>query len=74
MGAPAVSGVTEPTRFKYNGDGQLSRITRPDRSVVNVGYDSAGRLDSLVGPAAGTSTFGWDPTTGLLTSAEAPSG
>ncbi|GEM_PF-1082216 len=47
-------------------DQPRTRVTRPDNQVVDFNYDSGDRLQSLVLPE-GTQTFGYQPTTGQLT-------
>jgi RHS repeat-associated protein len=64
--APAVGGVAPVTRFAYNRDRQLTRITRPDSVIIEQTYDAAGRPRTYTRPD-GTTTFDYDPTTGMLT-------
>src|SRR5581483_6332997 len=47
------------TTYAYNKDRQLTLITRPDSEAIGLGYDSAGRLASLVWPSAAL-TYGYD--------------
>lgn len=65
---PIVTGVNTPaTHYAYNLDKQLTRITRPDGSQVNLAYDTGGRLSSLTTPT-GAIAYGYHAATGQLTS------
>ena len=55
---PAVSG-TGATTYRYNRDRQLTLVTRPDGQNITLGYDTAGRVQSLIAPAL-VNTFGYD--------------
>jgi YD repeat-containing protein len=61
------------TSYSYNRDRQLTLITRPDARTVSLGYDAAGRLGTLT-IARGSYTFAYDPTSGNLSSINAPDG
>jgi RHS repeat-associated protein len=71
---PSISGVADPaTRYSFNGDRQLTRVTRPDGTVISAHYvSSTGLADSL------TELRGRDPYTywpdGQLLSAGSPDG
>jgi RHS repeat-associated protein len=56
------------TTYSFSPDREITKMTRPDGQVINYNYDSAGRMSSLVTPAA-TLNFAHDPTTGNLSSA-----
>jgi RHS repeat-associated protein len=63
--APAVGDDAAPaTRYTYNLDKQLVKITRPDGSIVSYGYDDVGRLADLT-TATGKTSFVYDATSGL---------
>ena len=70
---PTAGAVVTPTVYTYNVDRQLTRISRPDGQVVNVGYDSAGRQNA-VDISRGTTSFAYDPATGNLATISAPGG
>ncbi|MDQ6799857.1 MAG: hypothetical protein M3041_03370, partial [Acidobacteriota bacterium] len=61
------------TSYSYNRDRQLTLITRPDARNVSLAYDTAGRLGTLT-IARGAYSFGYNATTGNLTSIQAPDG
>jgi RHS repeat-associated protein len=73
------SGYTPPSAglssfastFSYNADHQLTGITRPDNLPLTFGYDGSGR-PSTVTFDRGTLTFGYNATTGTLSSIAAP--
>jgi RHS repeat-associated protein len=67
---PVVSGGGVTT-YTYNADRQLTNILRPDSQQVLLNYDSAGRLSSQALPN-GSITYGYQPTTGNLTTITAP--
>jgi RHS repeat-associated protein len=69
---PSVPG-TGATSYTYNLDRDLTKITRPDGQTFQFGYDSAGRLASTTTPTE-TFTYGFDPNTGTLNSAEITGG
>jgi YD repeat-containing protein len=67
---PALGGSADySTHYKYNNnDDQLSSTTLPDGASIVPTYDStSGRLTALDVDGA-VSTFGYEPTTGLLAS------
>ena len=70
---PTVGSVTTPTRYIYNVDRQLTRITRPDGQQVDFSYDSAGRQNG-VSVARGAISTTFNPTTGNLATIIAPGG
>jgi RHS repeat-associated protein len=70
---PTLSGVSTVTNYTYNLDKQLDLITRPDNKTLDYVYDTAGRLSSLVIPR-GTTTYGYDATTGQMNSITTPDG
>jgi RHS repeat-associated protein len=51
---PDPSGVGA-VRYSYNLDRTLSGVTRSDGKTIQLGYDGAGRLSSIVSPAGTTS-------------------
>jgi YD repeat-containing protein len=51
---PAVDGGSA-TQYTYNADRQLTVITNPDRSLISLGYDNAGRLASVTAPSVSES-------------------
>jgi RHS repeat-associated protein len=69
---PSLTGVVDPaTHYQYNLDRQLTQITEPDGSSVNLAYDSGGRLSTVSVPS-GTYQYSYAPKTGQLTSITAP--
>jgi RHS repeat-associated protein len=64
--APATA--TTSTSYQYNLDRQLTQIVRPDAGTIGYTYDSAGRVNSVVTPAA-TISYAYDAVTGNLASA-----
>ena len=70
---PSVGPGDNATHYEYNFAQQLTRIVRPDGQPIDIGYDNAGRMETVMTPQ-GFLTFGFDTTTGLLTSVTDPSG
>jgi len=64
---PDVGAGNTQTTYAYNLDRQLSRIARPDGQTVEMSYDGAGRLSTIMTPR-GTVTYGYRPVTGQLAS------
>lgn len=63
---PMLSGVADPkTQYAYNLDKQLTSIARPDGQVVNLAYDTGGRLQGFVMPGR-TINFEYNASTGQL--------
>ncbi|NJD07609.1 MAG: RHS repeat protein [Methylococcaceae bacterium] len=71
--APALKKRANKTRYTYNLDRQLVRISRPDGVTLKYGYDSAGRLSTET-TRAGVVTYGYDAATGNLTGVTTPDG
>ncbi|MCI0635898.1 MAG: hypothetical protein L0206_18570, partial [Actinobacteria bacterium] len=71
--APDVGAGPARTRYLYNAAQQLTRIERPDGTVVGYEYDAAGRIDHLT-LARGAIEYTYDPRTGLLARVTAPDG
>ena len=72
--APPSAGLATPsTRFTYNLDGQLTQLTRPDSLAVQLRYDAAGRLDTLILPT-GRIRFSYGAQSGQLMSMNGASG
>ncbi|MGH8656615.1 MAG: hypothetical protein ACREYE_32480 [Gammaproteobacteria bacterium] len=61
------------TRYQYNRDKQLTRITRPDLQTVEMSYTSAGQLEVMLLPS-GDYRYAYNPTTGQLSALAAPNG
>jgi RHS repeat-associated protein len=61
------------TRYAYNADRSLDRVTRPDGTIVDYRYDVSGRLNSVALPR-GQIRYTYDPTTGKLATVTAPDG
>lgn len=59
-----VPGAADTTQLLYNANGQLSRIVDPGNEVVSFGYDTSGRLSSILSPLA----YDWGLHTSLSTS------
>jgi len=70
---PPDIGVPGTTVYAYNLDKQLTGVTRPDGKIVSLGYDPAGRLDTVTLPR-GVVDYAYDPLTGKLSSITAPDG
>ncbi|HZY42095.1 MAG TPA: hypothetical protein VFF59_08855, partial [Anaerolineae bacterium] len=70
---PTAGAVITPALYTYNVDRQLTRITRPDGQLVDVGYDSAGRQNAVT-TSRGTTSYAYDPTTGNPATISAPDG
>jgi len=69
---PAVAG-TGATSYTYNKAKQLTQVTRPDGQLLTLAYDAAGRLSTQTLPR-GVTTYGYNATTGHLSSITAPDG
>ncbi len=67
---PDVGLANDITRFSYNLDRQLTRITRPDGDAVQLSYDTGGRLGK-VQSAQYAISYDYDPATGTLQSIDA---
>jgi RHS repeat-associated protein len=61
------------TSYTYNIDRQLTRVTRPDGAAIDLGYDGAGRLNTI-NYSQGTTTVDYDPATGNLKNITTPDG
>jgi RHS repeat-associated protein len=68
---PNVGAGSNQTLFAYNADRQLTLETRPDGKTIAYGYDVGGR-SSTVTVSGGVYGFGYDSTTGNLSSITAP--
>ena len=62
---------TTPATYAYNLDRQLTQITRPDSQTIAFGYDTGGRASTVTVPG-GQIGYGYDPTTGNLSSVTGP--
>ncbi len=65
--------ATDVTTYDTNPDRQVEQIAYPNGQQVTVGYDDAGRMESLT-VGDGTATMGYDSATGQLTTVNAPDG
>jgi len=70
---PPDVGVVNMTRYTYNIDRDLIKVTRPDVATIDLGYDSAGRLNTTTYPQ-GIVSMAYDPVTGNLRNITAPDG
>ncbi|MBI5024953.1 MAG: hypothetical protein HZC18_08185 [Candidatus Omnitrophica bacterium] len=70
--APNV-GTGTTTNYLYSLDKQLIRVTRPDAQMLNLNYDTAGRLSTMTFPR-GTIQYAYAATTGNLSGITAPGG
>jgi YD repeat-containing protein len=61
------------TEYRYDLGQQLTKVIRPDAQEIALGYDFAGRLDTLTTPT-GSYSFGYSASGGQLTSVSAPGG
>ena len=79
---PAVGGGGQPAIYTPNAAGQLDSYTRPDGTIVKLGFDVAGRLESIGPPSVPTSpathfTYDYNPDpagAGELRTLNAPPG
>jgi RHS repeat-associated protein len=72
--APPDVGDDDPaTRYAYNLDRQLTRITRPDGQTVDLTYTASGKLDTIRTPH-GEYRYTYNPTTGQRSAVTAPDG
>lgn len=71
--APVVSSSSGATRYAFNLDKQLTRVTRPDGQQLDYQYDAAGKLSILQVPL-GNYLYNYSPTTGQMVSISAPEG
>jgi RHS repeat-associated protein len=69
---PVSSGGTNTTSYAYNGDREVTSMTRPDGQTIALGYDAAGRLTSQTLPT-GTFSQGYN-SGGRVQSQSSPSG
>ena len=70
---PDVGAGTNQTLYAYNADRELTRTTRPDSRLVDLAYDATGRLNAL-SFSRGDVGYGYDATTGHISSIAAPGG
>lgn len=71
---PTASGTgATNTTYSFSQDLDLGSFTRADSRTVTFGYDTAGRLASSAS-SVGTTTLGYDATTGMLSSVADPDG
>ena len=68
---PALDATDPATTSTYNQDRQLTHQALPGGAGIDLGYDSAGRLNRT-SIAAGDITLGYNSTTGALSTAGAP--
>jgi len=62
-----------PVQYEYDEADNLTRIVYPNGQAVNYGYDADNRLVSVT-DSSGTTTYGYDPDSGLLTTKTLPNG
>ena len=71
---PPDVGQPRTTHTDYNLDQQVSNVSRPDGDFITPTYDAVkGRLTSFT-TSRGTTTLGYSPTTGQVTSMTTPDG
>lgn len=71
---PMTDVATPATNYTYNLDKQLTDVTRPDGQVVTLSYHlDKGQLTTLSVPR-GNYDYGYDVTSGQLSSINAPDG
>ncbi len=70
--APSVPGAKTITRYSYDLDRRLKQVSRPDGALLDYSYDTAGRLSAITTPQ-GEYRYAYSPTTGKLSSIDAPS-
>jgi RHS repeat-associated protein len=71
--APAIAGAAEKWQLVYDTDDRVSRLTRPDGTLVSIGYDSAGR-PATRSVGGQTTTAAYDPATGYPSTITQPGG
>jgi RHS repeat-associated protein len=72
--SPPDAGMGNPnTGYTYDLTKQLLDVERPDGKRIELDYDDAGRLISMMTPQ-GATTFGYQPETGQLDSLMTPEG
>jgi RHS repeat-associated protein len=64
---PDIGAGTNQSQYLYNLDRQPTQVDRPDGESLTVGYDTAGRPESLTTPGR-TVGYGYDASTGNLNS------
>ena len=62
------------TGYTYNNDRQLTRVTRPEGTYLDFGYDTSGRLWTLTLPGGGQVIRSYNGTTGQLSTITAADG
>jgi RHS repeat-associated protein len=67
------AGEAVDTAYAYNTDRQVTSVTLPGGATIVDGYDAAGRPATTT-LARGALHFGYDPTSGQLTSLTGPDG
>jgi RHS repeat-associated protein len=70
---PHIGTGSTTIEHTYNADHQMTQINWPDEKALEFGYDAAGRKASMTIPR-GTYTYGYDGTTGMLTTMASPDG
>ena len=70
---PLITAAAKPTRYAYDKDRALTKVTRADDSTVELGYDAAGRLETLV-QARGETRLRYSLHSGNLATVTAPGG
>ncbi|NIU76997.1 MAG: hypothetical protein GWN71_26600, partial [Gammaproteobacteria bacterium] len=70
---PDIGPAADVTRYTYNLDKQLTRVSRPDGTGIDLGYDAGGRLSAMTLPR-GTVGYEYSPDTGQLAAITAPDG
>lgn len=68
---PDLGFAPRQTQYTYNVNRQLDLVTRPDGQTIELNYDTAGRVSTLIIPT-GTVQYTYSPTTGNLASITAP--
>jgi len=71
--APPVGGQPSQTQYTYDADHQLTLISHPDGGITAFQYDAAGRAISRTTPR-GMVSYGYDPSTGQITTVNSPGG
>jgi RHS repeat-associated protein len=73
---PDVGLALNSTTYQYNKDRRPVSVTRPDGRIVNMVYDTAGRLDNIYSGSTGSLrvNYTYDDKTGHLNSAHTADG
>ena len=72
--APDVGDGGQPTQYSYNDDHDLTKVTRPDGSELTIGYDGAGRPQTVTEPGGPQTSLTYSSQTGQVVEIDGPGG